>query len=111
MLPLLGQHVVDVRIHPVVGVGHCGFPEFFALSRQRLGLTFALVCCCVSLQKKSEEMNDAARIFVPKSAELAIGATRIEWKDRFEMRRLELGSGNLLGTEARDPDHADIAVA
>ena len=59
----------------------------------------------------AEQMNDAARIFVAEAAKLAVGAARIERKDRLQMRRLLLGDGELLGAEAGNADHADIAVA
>jgi hypothetical protein len=54
-------------------------------------------------------MNDAAGIFVAKASGLAVGAARIERKDRLEMGRLELCRHELLG--AGDADHADMAVA
>src|ERR1700722_20642123 len=56
-------------------------------------------------------MDDAAGIFVAEAAELAVGAARVEWKDRLEMRRLFLGDGKLLGAKAGNADHADLAVA
>src|SRR5262249_36160025 len=59
----------------------------------------------------TEQMDDTARIFVAKAAEFAIGATRIEWEDCFEMWRLLLGDGKLLGAETGNADHANIAVA
>lgn len=56
-------------------------------------------------------MDDAAGIFVAEAAGFAIGAARIERKDRLEMRRVELRRHELLGAEAGNADHADIAVA
>ena len=56
-------------------------------------------------------MNDAAGIFVAEAAGLAVGAARIERKDRLEMRRVELRRHELLSAEAGNPHHPDIAVA
>ena len=38
MLALLGQHVVDMRIHLIVGIGHGLAPDRFLLWRQRTRL-------------------------------------------------------------------------
>ena len=59
----------------------------------------------------AEQMEHPARIFLAEAAQLAIGAARIEREDRLQMRRLLLGDSELLGAEAGDADHADIAVA
>src|SRR5262245_12826399 len=59
----------------------------------------------------TEQVNDTARIFVAKAAEFAVGAARIEREDCFEVWRLLLGDGQVLGAETRNADHANIAVA
>ena len=56
-------------------------------------------------------MDHAARVLVAEAAGFAVGAARIERKDRLEVRRLELGGHQLLGAKTRNADHADIAVA
>src|SRR5262249_5770152 len=91
---------------------HAGsLQQLFPLRRQRLRLAFLLMGRGIDLQQEAKEMDHAAGIFVAKTAGFAIGAARIEWKDSFEMRRVELGSHELLGAEAGNADHADIAVA
>ena len=56
-------------------------------------------------------MEHAAGIFLAEAAERAVGAARIEREDRFQMRRILPGGMELLGAEAGNADHADIAVA
>ncbi len=111
MLALLCQQIVDVRIHPVVGITHRGAPERLALGRQRSRLALHLVHGREVADEIAEQMDDAARIFLAEAAEHPIGAARIEREDRLEVRGLLLGDVQLLGAEARDADHADIAVA
>src|SRR5215831_20129690 len=65
----------------------------------------------IDLQQKPKQMDDAAGIFVAEAAGFAIGPARIEGKDRLEMRRAKLCRHELLGAEAGNADHADIAVA
>ena len=111
VLALERQHVVDVRIHLVIGIGDRLLPQLFPFGRQRLRLSFVLMGRGINLQQKAKEMDHAAGIFVPEAAGFAIGAARIEWENRFQMRRVELRSHELLGAEAGNADHADIAVA
>src|SRR5258708_13188971 len=65
----------------------------------------------IDLQQKPKQMDDAARILVAEAAGFAIGAARIERKDRLEMRRIELRRHELLGAEAGNAHHPHIAVA
>ena len=111
MLALERQHVVDVRIHLEVGIGDRLLPQLFPLGRQRLRLPLLLMGRRIDLQQKSKQVDDAAGIFVAKAAGIAVGAARIERKDRLEVGRLLLRRHELLGAEAGNADHADIAVA
>ena len=49
----------------------------------------------------AEEVQNPAGIFLAEAAERAVGAARIEWEDRFQMRRLLFGDVKLLGTEVQ----------
>ena len=111
MLALLRHHIVDVRIHLVVGIGHRLLPQLFPLGRQRLRAAPCADACREMTDQITKQVHDAAGIFVAEAAELAIGAARVEREDRLQMRRLLLGDGKLLGAEAGNADHADIAVA
>jgi hypothetical protein len=53
----------------------------------------------IDLQQKPEQVDDAAGIFVAKTAGIAVCAARIERKDRLEMGRLQLRGHELLGAE------------
>src|SRR5579883_3649882 len=56
-------------------------------------------------------MQHTAGIFLAEAAERAERAARVEREDRLQMRRVLLGGVELLGAEAGNADHADIAVA
>ena len=56
-------------------------------------------------------MQHAAWILLAEAAQRAVSAARIEREDRLERRRLLLGDVELLGAEAGNADHADLAVA
>ena len=111
VLAFLRDQIVDVRIHLVVGIIHRLAPHLFALRRQRTGRPLVLMHRREMADQITEQMDDAAGIFVAEAAELAISAARVEREDRFEMRRLFFGDRKLLGAEAGNADHADIAVA
>src|SRR5262249_4381317 len=65
----------------------------------------------IDLQQKPKQMDDAPGIFVAEPTGLAIGAARIERKDRLEMRRIELRRHQLFSAEAGNAHHPHIAVA
>ena len=111
VLALERQHVVDVRIHLEVGIGDRFLPQLFPFGRKRLWLPFLLMGRGIDLQEKPKEVDDPAGILVAKAAGFAIGAARIERKDRLEVRRLQLRRHQLLGAEAGYAHHPDIAVA
>ena len=72
------------------------------------------LCWCMAakcIDQITEEVQHAAGIFLAEAAQRAVGAARIEWKNRLQMRRILLGGVQLLRAEAGNADHADIAVA
>src|SRR5262249_4676471 len=79
------QHVVDVRIHLEVGIGDRLLPEPFPFRWEWLRLSFLLMRRGIDLQQKPKQMDDATGIFVAEAAGLAIGAARIERKDRLSL--------------------------
>ena len=111
MLAFLRDQIVEVRIHLVVGIVHGVAPERLALRRQSAGRPLVLMHRRKMADEIPEQVDDAARIFIAKTTEFAIGAAGIEREDRLEMWRLLLGDCKLLGAEAGDADHPDIAVA
>ena len=111
VLAFLRDQIVDVRIHLVVGIVHGLAPHRLALRRQWAGRALVLMHRREMADQIAEQVDDAAGIFVAEAAELAIGAARIEREDGAQMRRLFLGDGKLLGAEAGNADHADLAVA
>ena len=105
------MQIQNVRIHAVVGIGHRLPPVGFPRLRQRARRSAILVHGGEMPDQIAEQMQHAAGIFLAEAAERAVGAARIERKDRLQMRRLLLGDMELFGAESRDADHADIAVA
>ena len=59
----------------------------------------------------AEQVQHAAGIFLAEAAQRAVSAAWIEREDRLQVRRLLLGNMELLGSEAGDAHHPDLAVA
>ena len=110
VLALLGQHVEDMRIHPVIGILHGLAPERFAFARQFARLAFVLVQSGEVHDQVAEKVQHAARIFLAETAQRAERAARIERENRLQMRRILFGGVELLRAEAGNADHADVAV-
>jgi hypothetical protein len=80
-------------------------------ARQSAWLALALVQSGEMHDQVAEEVEHAAWIFFAETAERAERAARIERENRLQMRRILFSSMELLGAEAGNADHADIAVA
>ena len=111
VLSLEREHVEHMRIHPVIGVRHRFLPELFPFWGESFRLPLVLMRRGIDLKQKAEEMDHAAGIFITKAARLSVGAARIERKNRFQMRRMQVRGHELLGAEAGNADHSDIFIA
>ena len=111
VLTLLGQHIVDVRIHPVIRIAHRLLPQRLLVGRQCAGFALGAVDGGEMHQQITEQVQHAAGIFLAKAPQRSISAARIERENRFQMRRILLGREQLFGAEAGNADHPDIAVA
>src|SRR5262249_5022560 len=111
VLTLLGEHIEHVRIHPVIRIAHRLAPERLALGRELARPALALMERGGMHDEIAEEVQHAPRLLLTEASEDAERAARVERKDRLEVRRLLLGGVELLGAEAGNSDHADIAVA
>ena len=111
VLSALDQHIVQVRIHPDIRIGHGLAPLLFLVRRQGAGRATGGVDGREVIHQIAEGMQHAARIFLAEAAELAVGAARVVGEDGLELWRLLARGVKLLGSERADADHADIAVA
>ena len=78
VLPLLGQHIVDVRIHPVVRIAHRLLPQSLLVGRQCGGFALGAVDGGEMHQQITEQVQHAAGIFLAKAPQRSIGAARVE---------------------------------
>src|SRR5271169_1626703 len=99
VLALLGQHIENMRIYPIIGVLHGLAPERFTLARQFAWLAFALVQSGEMHDQVAEEVEHAAWIFLAEAAQRAERAARIERENRLQMRRILFGGVELLSAE------------
>src|SRR4051794_19793311 len=99
-----------MRGHPVVRIAHGLFPQRLLLRRQGPRPAPRSVKGGEMHDQVAEEMNNATGIFLAEAAQRAVGAARIERKDRLQMRRVLLGGVELLSAESGNADHADLAI-
>ena len=111
VLAFLRQQIEHVRIHAVVGIGHRLAPVGLPGLGQLPGRPLVLMDGGEMADQIAEQVQHAARIFLAEAAQHAIGTARVEREDCLEMRGLLLSDVKLLGAEAGNADHADIAVA
>ena len=109
-LPFLGQDVVQMRVHPVVGVVHGPFPLRLLLGRKRAGSAAGLVNATEHAQQVRHHLDDAARVELAQAPHAAVGAHGVVGEDGFQMRGLLHGRPELFAAEGGDADHAHIAV-
>ena len=108
MLALLGQKVVEVLIHLVVGVSQSGFPELLHLGGQ-LGRAAALLVTHVQVvQMIHQGGQHSAGMHL---TEHAVAPAGILGKDGLQVRGMLVGGHHLVGAEVGQAHHADVAVA